>query len=55
MRGLDFLWEIFCLQFSVQGYNDDGDDDIYYDEVCVCVFVTKNDHFLELPPSAPKL
>ena len=23
MRGLDFLWEILCLQFSVQGYNDD--------------------------------
>ena len=28
MRGLDFLWEIFCLQFSVQGYND-NDDGIY--------------------------
>ena len=28
MRGLDFLWEIFCLQFSVQGYNDN--DDVIY-------------------------
>ena len=26
-------------------YKDDDDDDICYDEVCVCVFVTKNDHF----------
>ena len=25
--------------------NDDDDDDIYYDEVCVCLCVTKNHHF----------
>ena len=40
VRGLDFLWEILCLQFSVQGYNDD-DDDIYIMikcvSVCLCV------------------
>ena len=25
---------------------DDDDDDIYYDEVSVCLFVTKKEHFL---------
>ena len=36
--------------------DDDDDDDIYYDEVCVvCLSVTKNEHFLKLPPSAPKV
>ena len=36
MRGLDFLWEIFCLKFSVQGYNDNDDGIyIYYDEVAM--------------------
>ena len=26
--------------------DDDDDDDIYYDEVSVCLFVTKKEHFL---------
>ena len=26
--------------------DDDVDDDIYYDEVFVCLSVTKNEHFL---------
>ena len=28
------------------GDDGDDDDDIYYDEVSVCLFVTKKEHFL---------
>ena len=39
------------IMLQVFDYDDDGDDDgdddddIYYDEVCVCLCVTKNHHF----------
>ena len=46
----ELLMQICCtdtLTFSFNMIFTNDDDDTYYDEVCVCVFVTKNEHFLK--------
>ena len=63
METMDMVDLDSCLQTSLittphtslsQNPDEDDDDEIYYDEVCVvCLSVTKNGHFLKLPPQPP--